>query len=203
MRRTLALLLALMLASGCSNDADQPPPAATVPSEVTTSSTAPAAPDPAVIPDDLAEIDEAYVQAVVDELFAVDAKATEIFVTTKTLDERAIDYLEAIYVAEELDQQVDVWFRTLARGSDTLLPGSLGHEITRIINPGPKCVFVEAQRNYAKTTTQEVPPRPVYLGIVPKRETDDPEGLNPTAWVLFTDGFNADGSEPENPCAGF
>jgi hypothetical protein len=202
MRHTLALLFTLLVASGCSNDAEQPPPAATVPSEVTTSSTAPAAPDPAVIPEDLSEIDEAYVQAVVDELFAVDAKATEIFVTTKTLDERAIDYLEAIYTDEEAERQVDVWFQTLARGSETLLPGALVNDVTRLIHVARDCVYVEVEVDYSKTTSRDVPTAPNYLGLTPKQENDDSGGLNPTAWMLFMDGVNVDGSEPENPCKG-
>ncbi len=62
-----------------------------------------------MIPEDPADIDEDYVQAVVDALFAVDAKATEIFVTTGELDEEGIEYLEAIYIGDELEQQIDVW----------------------------------------------------------------------------------------------
>ncbi len=202
MRRTLALLSALMLAGGCSDDGGQPPPAATVPSEVTTPSTAPEAPDPAVIPEDPAEIDEAYVQAVVDELFAVDAKAGEIFIATRDLDERAIDYLEAIYVGEELEQQVDVWFQTLAKGSDTLSPGVLRNDVQRIIGVAPDCVFFQVKVDYSETTTRNVPPATNYLGITPKHAGDDPNNMNPTAWMLFTNGFNLDGSEPENPCEG-
>jgi hypothetical protein len=202
MRRTLALLLALMLASGCSNNAEQPPPAATVPSQVTTSSTAPAAPDPAVIPEDLSDIDEAYVQAVVDELFAVDAKATEIFVTTKTLDERGIEYLEAIYTEDEALRQADNWFQTLASGSETLLPGALINDVTRIIDVGDDCVYVEVEVDYSETTSRDVPTSSNYLGLTPKKEGDDPHRLNPTAWMLFMDGVNFDGSEPENPCEG-
>jgi hypothetical protein len=169
---------------------------------VTTSSTAPAAPDPAVIPEDLSEIDEAYVQAVVDELFAVDAKATEIFVTTKTLDERAIRYLEAIYIGEELDQQVDVWFQALAHRADELLPGRLGADVQRIIDVADDCVYVEVELDFSETTTRPAEPMAIFLGLTPKLEGDDPEGLNPTSWMLFMNGLNPDGSEPENPCAG-
>ncbi len=201
-RPTLALLSALLLAGGCSDGGEPPPPAATVPSEVTTSSTEPA-PNPAVIPDDPAEIDEEYVQAVVDELFAVDAKATEIFVTTKTLDERAIDYLEAIYVGEELEQQEDVWFQALALRGDQLKVGTLKNEVRRIIDVSSDCVFFEVERDYSETTTIESPPRNiVYLGLTPKRQEHDPERLNPTAWVLFTSSVATDGSQPENPCEG-
>ena len=202
MRRTLALLSALLLAGGCSNDGEQPPPAATVPSGVTTSSTAPATPDPAVIPDDPAEIDEEYVQAVVDELSDVEAKAGEIFISTRRLDERAIEYLEAIYIGEELDQQMDVWFQDLALRRDELLPGVRRSDVKRLIDVRPDCVFFEVERDYSQTTSREVLPRTVYLGLTPKLDGDDPKGLNPTGWMFFTSGFNEDGSEPENPCEG-
>ncbi len=200
-RRTLALLSALLLAGGCSDGGEPPPPAATVPSEVTTSSTEPA-PNPAVIPDDPAEIDEEYVQAVVDELFAVDAKATEIFVTTKTLDERGKEYLRGIYTEEEAEQQIDAWFQTLATGSEELLPGALVNDVTRVIDVAPGCVYVEVEVDYSGTTTRNVPTSPTYLGLAPKQAGEDPHGLNPTAWMLFMNGVNLDGSEPENPCEG-
>jgi hypothetical protein len=202
MRHTLALLFTLLVASGCSNDAEQPPPAATVPSEVTTSSTAPAAPDPAVIPEDLAEIDEAYVQAVVDELFAVDAKAGEIFIRTRDLNELAIDYLGAIYTKEELERQLDTWFQSLALRHEQLLPGTLRNDVQQVIDVRRDCVYLRALRDYSETTTRDVEPRVVYLGLTPKRAEDDPAHRNPTAWMLFMDGLNPDGSEPENPCEG-
>jgi hypothetical protein len=202
-RRTLALLSALLLAGGCSDDGEQPPPAATVPSQVTTSSTAPAAPDPAVIPEDLSEIDEAYVQAVVDELAEVEAKAGEIFITTRTLDDQAIRYLEAIYFGEELDEQVNVWFQELALRADELVPGTRRSSVHRVVDVKGDCVFIEVERDYSETTANETPPkRTVYLGLTPKLQGDDPHSLNPTGWMLFTSGFNDDGSEPDNPCAG-
>ncbi len=200
-RRTLALLSALLLAGGCSNDGEQPPPAATVPSEVTTSSTAPAPPDPAVIPEDLAEIDEEYVQAVVDELFAVEAKAAEIFIATRDpLEKRALEHLEAIYTEREFERQVNVWFQSLAIRADELLPGMLLHDIDRLIDVRTDCVYTRAVRDYSETTTRDTLPGPIYLGLTPKSSKGSQGQLNPTAWVMFMNGLNADGSEPENPC---
>ncbi len=200
-RRTLALLSALLLAGGCSNDGEQPPPAATVPSEVTTSSTAPA-PDPAVIPEDPVEIDEEYVQAVVDELFAVEAKAAEIFIATRNLDEQAVQYLDSIYTDSERERQLNIWFQALALRWDQLRPGTLEHSVDGVIDVGADCVYLRATRDYSETTTRETEPGTVYLGLTPKPEEADPAGLNPTAWILFMNGLNEDGSEPENPCAG-
>jgi hypothetical protein len=63
-------------------------------------------------------------------------------------------------------------------------------------------VYVEVEVDYSETTSRDVPTSSNYLGLTPKKEGDDPHRLNPTAWVLFMDGVNFDGSEPENPCEG-
>ncbi|MGH2697410.1 MAG: hypothetical protein ACRDIW_10515, partial [Actinomycetota bacterium] len=144
-----------------------------------------------------------YVQAVVDALYAVDAGATRIFVETRALDQRAIDHLAAIYVEDEVQRQVNTWAQSLAVRADQLLPGTLGNDVQRVIDVAPDCVYVKVLRDYSETTTrQDAPSRTVYLGLTPKIPGEDPEGLNPTAWMLFMDGLNPDGSQPENPCAG-
>jgi hypothetical protein len=158
--------------------------------------------DVAVIPDDPADIDEAYVQAVVDALFAVDAQATKIFLEMKAPDERAIKHLEAIYITEELDQQIDAWFKTLALRSEQVLPGALQHSVRRIIDMAPDCVFFEADRDFSQTTTNDAPIALTYLGLTPKADSDDPEELNPTAWMLFSDSITLEGPDKESPCAG-
>ncbi|MGI9119499.1 MAG: hypothetical protein ACR2G7_05160 [Acidimicrobiales bacterium] len=125
----------LVVVTACSGGGDDLGPSATVGTAPTTATTAPRPVDPAVIPTDLSQIDEPYVQAVVDALFAVDAEAGKIFQETRNpIDERAIGYLKAIYVGDELDQQINVWFTTLASGSDTLLPGALKNRVTRMID---------------------------------------------------------------------
>jgi hypothetical protein len=184
------------VAASCSPGEDEAlVPTATVGPEPTTTTFLEAPPDPSVIPDDPADIDEDYVQAVVDALFAVDAKATEIFVNTRQLDEEGIKYLEAIYIGDELDRQVYSWSQTI--DSEALLPGTLEHKVSHLLQVFEDCVFFSVERDYSKTSREFVPPRIVYLGISPK-----PPGhqLNTTAWVLFTDGFNPDGSQPEDAC---
>ncbi len=206
MRRILLLFSTLAvaaLAGACgSGDDEDLGPAATIGPGPTTTSTTARPVDVAVIPDDQAEIDEAYVQAVVDALFAVDAQATKIFVETQRLDEEAIDILRSIYVPEELDRQVNIWFQSLAQGSENLLSGSLKNDVQRIIDVAEDCVYVEVESDYSETTKRHVPLAINYLGLTPKEGTDDPEKLNPTTWMMFMDGVNLDGSEPENPCEG-
>jgi hypothetical protein len=192
----------LLAAGACSGGGEALGPAGAVGPPPTTTSTTARPIDPAVIPTDPADIDEAYVQVVVDALFEVDAKATEIFVETRRLEPAAIEYLRAIYVPEEVDRQINIWGQTLARGSETLLPGVLENDVTRVIDLTEDCVYVEVIRDYSQTTTRDVTPGIVYLGLTPKGREDDPEEQNSSAWVLFMDGLNVDGSQPENPCVG-
>ncbi|HEV2810260.1 MAG TPA: hypothetical protein VGV93_07695 [Acidimicrobiales bacterium] len=205
MRRSFSLFSALVLSFGpvaCSGDGPDLGPSATLGTAPTTSASERVI-DPSVIPADTADIDEAYVQAVVDALFAVDAKATEIFVETKDVtNKEALDYLRAIYVQDEFEQQVNVWFHDLALRSDQLLPGALGNDVKRVIDVAPDCVYAEVLRDYSETTTREVTRGEIFVGITPKADGEDAEGLNPTAWMMFMDGLNVDGSEPENPCEG-
>ncbi len=192
-----------LIAAACGGDDDADlVPAATVGTAPTTTSTTARPIDVAVIPDDPAQIDEDYVQAVVDALFAVDAEATKIFVATKTLDERGIDYLEAIYTEDEVERQVNAWFQSLAQRADELLPGALLNDVQRVIDVAPDCVYLEVLRSYERTTTRDAPERSIYIGLTPKIESDDTTGLNPTAWIMFMDGLGEDTFQPENPCAG-
>ncbi len=203
MRRSFPLFSALfILVAACSGGGTDLGPSATLGTAPTTATTSPA-PDPSVIPADPAAIDEAYVQAVVDALFAVDAKATKIFVETKDItNEEALSYLDAIFVGEEREQQLSAWFQTLALRPDEVLSGALIHNVDRIIDVAPDCVFLEVERDFSETTTNDAPISITYLGLTPKRDGDDPDRLNPTAWMVFSDGFNVNGSEPENPCDG-
>ena len=192
-----------MVVVACSGGGPDLGPSATVGPAPTTVTSTPAV-DPSVIPADPADIDEAYVQAVVDELFAVDAKATKIFVETKDVtNEEALGYLRAIYVPDEFERQVNVWFQALALRAERLLPGALGNEVKRVIDVAPECVYVEVLRDYSKTTRRDVGQRPVFLGLTPKSEATDPTDANRTSWMMFMNGLNSDGSEPENPCEGF
>ncbi len=205
MRRSFPLLSALALlvvVSGCAPDDADLGPAATLGTAPASVPTIARPIDVAVIPDDPADIDEAYVQAVVDALYRVDAQAGRIFIETMQLDDEAIDILRSIYVPEELDRQVDIWFQTLAQRSDNLLPGELDNDVEQVLDVAADCIYLEVTRDYSKTTKRTVTPATVYLGLTPKSERDDPDNLNPTAWMLFMDGLNPDGSRPENPCEG-
>ncbi|MDQ3306035.1 MAG: hypothetical protein M3535_08680 [Actinomycetota bacterium] len=138
----------------------------------------------------------------VDALFAVDAQATAIFVETQQLDERAIDVLRSIYVPDELDRQVNIWGQDLALRGDELLPGTLHNDVQEVLDVADDCVYVAVESDYSDVSIRGASLSVNYLGLTPKIEDDDPEGLNPTGWMLFMNGLNLDGSQPENPCQG-
>jgi hypothetical protein len=188
-----------MAACGSGGD-DDLGPAATIGPAPTTTSTVARPVDVAVIPEDPAEIDEAYAQAVVDALFAVDARATAIFVESQRLDEEAIDILRSIYVPDELDRQVNAWGQDLALRGDELLPGVLHNEVQQVIDVADDCVYVAVESDYSDVTVRGASLSINYLGLTPKLEGDDAEGLNPTGWMLFMNGVEFHGSQPENPC---
>ncbi|CAN5716586.1 hypothetical protein BH24ACT2_BH24ACT2_05500 [soil metagenome] len=192
----------LLCASACSEGEAALGPAGSLGTAPTTTSTTARIIDPAVIPEDLADIDEAYVQVVVDALFEVDAKATEIFVETQEVDEDAVDILRGIYLPEEVERQVNIWEQDLALRSDELLVGVLHNDVQRVIDVTEDCVYVEVRTDYSDVTTRDAPLRSIYLGLTPKIDGDDSQQVNPTSWMLFMDGLDEDESEPENPCAG-
>ncbi len=191
----------MFLAAGaCSGGGAALGPAGTVGPAPTTTSTTARPVDPAVIPEDLADIDEPYVQAVVDALFEVDAKATKIFVETQRLEPEAIEYLQAIYVPEEMDNQINIWGQDLALRGDELVPGMLHNDVKRIIDSSMSCVYVEVESDYSDVTRRVTPRLLNYLGLRPKAAVDDPKGLNPTSWMMLINAVNRDGTEPANPC---
>jgi hypothetical protein len=192
----------LLCASACSEGEAALGPAGSLGTAPTTTSTTAREIDPAVIPDDLADIDEAYVQVVVDALFEVDAKATKIFVETQEVDEDAVDILRGIYVSDEVDRQIYIWSQDLTLRGNELLPGVLHNDVVRVIEVSENCVYVEVESDYSDVTSREAPLKSNYLGLTPKIDGDDPEGLNPTGWIMFMNGVEPDGSEPKNPCAG-
>ncbi len=188
-----------LVAGACSGGQSDLGPSATLGTAPTTSASERVI-DPSVIPADPADIDEAYVQAVVDALFEVDAKATKIYVETKDVtNKEAAAYLRSIYVPEEFERQINLWFQDLALRSGELLPGVLGNEVRRVLDAASDCVYVEVIRDYSSTSRLAAPPRAAYLGLTPKLPDDDPSELNPTAWMLFMSGVDP---EPGSPCEG-
>jgi hypothetical protein len=66
------------------------------------------------------------------------------------------------------------------------------------------CIVVAVDRDLSPLLEPGSPGPEVptwYMALIPKDETTDPQGHNPTPWQLVYDGYPGDGNPPaENPC---
>ncbi|MGH9151209.1 MAG: hypothetical protein ACRD03_02120, partial [Acidimicrobiales bacterium] len=117
----------------------------------------------------------------------------------------AADYLNAIYSDEEFTRQVDVWAASLVRDIELKdirpSPGNRATTIERIIAASPSCVWLAVKRDYSLVNFDPGPDRVEYVALEPLDPSNDPLGVNRTAWMVTTDGYRQDGTEPSNPCS--
>lgn len=202
MRIAPVVVMLAMGSAACSDGGDRTADP-TVPTAATTSSTAAPAIDVSVVP---ATIDEPYLNAVLAALDEIEGEARKIIVATKRFPPEAADLLNAIYSDKAFEAEAEVWFAAI--GSDPELKGARpdqGRRVTaveRVIDASPSCVWVAVRRDYTATDVSPGPLRTEYVALEPLDRTNDPKGRNPTPWMITTDGFRSDGTEPSNPCAG-
>lgn len=204
MRWRARLVVAVLLAAGACSDGDDSSSAEpTVPTAASSTSTSSAVADIATIPE---VIDEPYLNRVLAALDEVDGKATRVIVQHKDLVPEAAEILNSIYSDEEFTEQADVWLDTL--DNDPSLagirpdPGNRKTVVDRLITSSPTCLWIAVRRDYSMTATKPKGVSKEYVALRPKDTSNDPIGHNPTAWMISVDGYNEDGSEPENQCAG-
>lgn len=197
-------MVAAAVTAGCTGGGATPadptvPTAASTTATTTSTTTVGIATIPAVI-------DEPYLNRVLAALDEVDGMATRVIVAHKELVPEAAEILNAIYSDHEFTEQVDVWLNTLGRDpqlsgirSD---PGPRQTTVERLIVSSPRCVWLAVRRDYSATAAASTRASTEYVSLRPKGASNDPTHRNPTAWMIHVDGFNEDGSEPENQCAG-
>ena len=203
-RRGVTVLLVLALAGGCTRGggtgADPTVPAETSPPTAPSTSTS-APPDIATIP---AVIEQAYLDRVLAAIDEIDGRATRIIVEQKRLVPEAAELLAAIYDDEEFSGQTHVWATTIDRDPTFAGfkpdPGARRTTVSRIISGSPVCVWMAVTRDYSAVAARARSPQTEYVAVRPLDKANDPKGLNPTAWMITLEGYNRDGSEPEDPC---
>lgn len=205
----MAVLVVLWLsAASCSSSSSSDDGGALGP-DATIGSSSPSsteAPDPYAIPDDPADIDEAYVQRVVDALYEVDGEATSLFLADAGVTDEAVDRLRAVYSGETFDEQLAGWEQLVQDPSRLAAfrdpPGALRHSVIRVVERTDDCVTVEAERTYERVLLTPGDPSLVFLGLE-ARDSSAPRDMNRTPWVLFADGLLPTGQAvPEGVCDG-
>lgn len=204
MRGVIALVVGISLMSGACSDGDDIGADPTAPTAAPTSatSTVTTVPDVSTIP---ATIDEPYLNAVLAALDEVDGQATRLIYATKKFTPEAADILNAVYSDEEVDRQADARIAGLVADPQLTAirpdPGNRKTTVERLIAASTECVWMAVQRDHAANSVVPRPPRVEYLALRPLDPSNDVKGVNPTAWMITSEGFNPDGSEPGNQCA--
>lgn len=198
-RRAAAVFAATLSVVGC-RPSEGTPPEATVPTAPSTSSTT-APIDVSIVPP---VIDVPYLDAVLAALDEVDGEAGRMIVAEKRFTPEAAVLLNSIYSDDRFQVQAEAILSALAQ-DPTLSsvkpdPGPRRSKVERIITASPSCVWLAVLRDHAASSVNPAPPRTEFVALRPLDHSNDPERHNPTAWMIDTEGFNADGSEPGNPC---
>lgn len=199
------VLLALSLAAAaCQTGRPGNTPQATVPKAVGTnptpaSRTAYAPADPYTVP---SVITKAYVQKVLNALDQVDADALRIIVSTGGLNPAAAMRLRSVTTSSEFPLVTSVVLDQLHNGPSIYQsnPGSVVDDIQRIVSATHACIFTETKRDYAAVLRTAPQPQISYIALRPRQALDDPQGINPTPWVIAFQGHNSDNSAPSDPC---
>jgi hypothetical protein len=194
-RRSLVAGLAAMAAVlvACGGSSEPLVPTATLPQGTTTT-------DPYAVP---AVIDEAYVNRVLAGLDKAYGDITRIVVAERSIPPEVIQRLNALYVEDLVQFQIDVLQFKLLRGLKGYKtpPGDARSIVTNLISVQPRCIFVQISRDASLVVdSSNVQFSTLWVALVPADPTLDPNGFNPTPWALLYEGFLRDHSQPEDPC---
>ncbi len=190
--------LALTAPAACSSSSDNAGPTATVATEPAPTTTT----DPYAVP---ATIDVAYVNRVLAGLDAAVGDVTRLVVRTRTITQEAYDRLKAIYAEPDFMQiKLDGYEHDMRDEfrSYKSPPGNRQSTVSRLISVRPACIFVQVSRDYTAVGVNPLAElQTQWVGLTLLDHTRDPNGYNPTPWGYTYDGFQADRTQPTDPCA--
>ena len=192
--------MAMVLAGAACTDKGDNTPDPTVPTAVSTTP-----PTTQVGIDTIPEvIDAPYLNRVLAAIDSVDTSAIRVVVKTKGVPPEAAEIFNSIYSDEWFPNVVDAWIQALQRDSDlSTLKRPLGDRHTtveRLITVTPNCIWMSVRRDYSDSDAKPRPPRTEFVALMPLDPANNPKNINPTAWMIITDGFRQDGTEPSSPC---
>ena len=197
-----------LLAAGCSGEEPSTPAAPAPPTALPESPTPEPTPstDPYAIPADPADIDEAYVERVLEALSESTAAAARVVAEKGRVTRDARAHLASAYRrGPSLDGVIRAFTRAARQqGQDVFSPTatSITFDVVDLVSADSECVFAEVMQDTSGLGQQEIEPFPGYLHIEPKRPDEDPKSQNPTPWMVVAEvGEAPPGKEYENPCA--
>ncbi|MEX2660015.1 MAG: hypothetical protein WD232_09980 [Acidimicrobiales bacterium] len=191
----LALVPALALAACGGGDTEAAPTTTAQPTtSTTTTTTTEVEVDVTSVPE---EIDEAYVQAVVDRFDVLLQEAYAAAMASGTFDGDFEARLRALYGGLEAERLLENLRRV---GTEPFAdpPGLPTTTVLDVMTARRDCIFLTAERDLtplSDETYEQV--QPYYLQLV----AATPGPLNETPWVLARDVYFADGAQLGDQCA--
>jgi hypothetical protein len=144
--------------------------------------------DPYAIPED--GIDEAYVERVLNAIFAVAQEATQLALDSPNsfVPVEAERLLETVYAREYgTTQYLALAQLTEARDIRSSLRNPVGQArttVTEILTANHSCVAVRREADFSDVLKEASSPREDFLVLQRKTQADDPSSANPTPWVI-------------------
>lgn len=194
MRRTAAVLIlgVAILAGACSSDDDGGSAANTsIPDPTTTASTTtePRTVAPDIIPDDVSQIDEAYVEGVLEGLAEMALQALESTRDAGVVDEMAIEILMASGTEPDAIRGINSLSALARQGfegyREDLSP--VAYSVVDVVVARRDCVVAEIETDasglFVEPPSASPPPGRTMVELLPATASQRETGLNPTAWV--------------------
>jgi len=197
-----ALVVVVLALAACSDDDTADPGVTTTESPTTTvetTTTADPPPDPSVIPDDPADIDEEYVEAVLTELFHLDGEVIRIAQRDGASPELS-DRTTAIFVGHVAEAQLQALADAVATDFEGYSDpaGDVGVDVSAVVAASSDCVSVEAVQDFRQVGPAGLEGVDARIELRPNHAMSE---FNPTAWVIELMQPTAQ-DEPPPPCAG-
>ena len=181
-----------LMLGACRGDKEPLGPTATVPQGTTTT-------NPYAVPP---VIDEAYVNRVLAGLDQAVGDVVRLVVSTRTIPPEAVDRLRSLYVGEHRQFQLDLLSADVGRGLTNYRepPGNRRTTVMEVVAATSTCIFSKVSRDYSAVALETTGDFSIQWVVLIPAETGR-SAYNPTSWTFLYDGFEPDGSAPENLCA--
>lgn len=195
--RSRCLVLLLVALVGCrgggGDDGEEHTTVPTSPSSMGTTTTSALS---YAVPDTL---DVAYVERVMAALDRLYGDLARHVAATRELDEEFARFLVSIYAGGSFESEKVLWSTVASEGFELLRerPGDARTTVERVVEARKDCIVVQARRDFFAMFNEPDPAGPPrFVALVPLPADRNPDGRNPTPWLMSFDGRYQDGHKP-------
>lgn len=147
------------------------------------------------MPPPVEEITPAYLEGVLDQLYAMYRDTLAQAKAENSFGERYYAAMATIYTAEAAGKQTKGLESFGGVAVVASVPGKPTTQSIRVLHTDPDCVFLSADIDLNPLVTKPIEARqPYYVKLVPENTSR----LNPTPWLIGYASFTDDGKQPDS-----